>query len=147
VTFDLTLFVKNTINFDMSQVITLDGFFARNSRLVNQPAFANSIQTFRNRENRQEALGEVSLMLSGRTNVVERVYPNVIEFSSTCGGIIEVIFVSCSVIVFFHHYIIMDQHIINKAILSSNGDKTDASKSDLLKRSRTVRNELDMHTH
>jgi len=48
---------------------------------------------------------------------IERVYPTFVDMISDFGGIVEVIFFLCGSVVMLHHYITMDQVLINDAIL------------------------------
>jgi hypothetical protein len=57
-------------------------------------------------------------MLTKRTHLFERLFPNIIQFASDCGGILEVLFFGFYVIGLLHHYILFDQSVINEAILS-----------------------------
>lgn len=65
-----------------------------------------------------QSYGAVDFVLSGKTQVFERKYPNLIEFLSDCGGIIEVIFFVFFTFGFLHHFVFLDMEVINKAILS-----------------------------
>jgi len=138
--------VKKTIEFDLMKIKTYDGVVSRTNSFKIQPAFASSSTATRVRYDKNSPYGEIKFLLSDRTQRFDRIYPNLIEFFSIYGGIVEVIFVTCSVITFFHHYVIMDQQIVNKAILST--DKKGAGQPELgsLKRSRTVRKYIEIHT-
>lgn len=90
------------------KIKTYDGVISRTNSFLTQPAFVDCSVASRIRLTNSEAYGEIKFVLSGRTQRFDRIYPNLIEFLSIYGGIVEVIFVTCSVITFFHHYIIMD---------------------------------------
>ena len=81
---------------------------SRTNTYKTQAAFASSSTATRVRTEQGSPYGEIKLLLSNRTQRFDRIYPNLIEFFSIYGGIVEVIFVTCSVITFFHHYVIMD---------------------------------------
>ena len=112
-------YVRKSIVAEQIVVQTVDGWLIRSKREDINLQFKHITHAGRPREP-GGPFALVVFEIADTVFLVERVYPNLIQLLSDFGGLVQVcFFISFSVIV-IHHNIMIDQYLLNDAILQKD---------------------------
>ena len=120
---------------DQLVVETRDGVFSRSSKIDKNIRLKGVFHSEKIRSE-EEPFAELRFKLSDRIIDVQRVYPNIIDFLSNYGGLVEVILFFVHFVMTTHHNIIMQKFLINQAILQKSASVS-ASEISSTKQSKT----------